>query len=144
MEEIDLCWRMKSDGLKIYYCSESVVYHVGGGTLTYANPRKTYLNFRNSLLVLIKNLSVGELIWKLPFRWLIDYVAILNFMVRGHFSDGLMVIKSHLYVLRHFVSTYKGREKRKKSLINPIGKYSKLLLFDYHIAGVRNFKDLRF
>lgn len=144
MEEIDLCWRMKSDGYKVYCCGESVVYHFGGGTLTYGNPRKTYLNFRNSLLVLIKNMPLTELAWKLPARWLIDYVAIINFVLRGHFADGLMVIKAHLYVVGNFISTLKKRRKSKKRQSNQAGRYPKLLLFDYHIAGVRNFSDLEF
>jgi GT2 family glycosyltransferase len=144
MEEIDLCWRMKSDGLKVYYCGASVVYHVGGGTLTYANPRKTYLNFRNSLLVLIKNLPLGELVWKLPFRWLIDYVAVLNFFRSGRFKDGLMIFKAHIYVILHFYFTYKTSRNGKKELKNTTGRYKKFLLFDYHIGKVRNFKDLKF
>jgi GT2 family glycosyltransferase len=144
MEEIDLCWRMKRDGYKVFCCGESVVYHVGGGTLTYGNPIKTYLNFRNSLMVLIKNLPVSELAWKLPARWLIDYVAVINFLLRGHFKDGLMIIKAHLYVTGSFISTFKKRSKSKKGISNNAGRYPKLLLFDYHISGVRNFSDLEF
>lgn len=144
MEEIDLCWRMKRDGYKVYGCGESVVYHVGGGTLTYGNPRKTYLNFRNSLLVLIKNLPLAELTWKLPVRWIIDYVAIINFFLRGHFADGLMIFKAHLYVAANFISTFKKRTKSKKGPSNLVGRYPKLLLINYHIAGVRKFSDLEF
>lgn len=144
MEEIDLCWRMKTDGLKVYYCGASVVYHVGGGTLTYANPRKTYFNFRNSLLVLIKNLPLAELVWKLPFRWLIDYVAVLKFILSGRFKDGLMIFKAHLYVILNYYSTYKTSRNGKKELKNPTGRYEKFLLFDYYFGKVRNFEDLKF
>ncbi len=144
MEEIDLCWRMKKDGYSIYYCGDSEVYHVGGGTLTYANPRKTYLNFRNSLMVIIKNLSFGDLIWKLPARWTIDYVAILKFLISGDFRDSLMVIKAHFYVIRHFSETLKKRKKTGKRSFNSKGIFPKSLLFSYHIARVRNFSDLKF
>lgn len=144
MEEIDLCWRMKKDGYKIYHCGESMVYHVGGGTLTYANPRKTYLNFRNSLLVLIKNLPPHELVWKLPMRWMIDYVAAAKFFLSGNFKDSLMIFKAHVYVIGHFSSTLKKRKKTLEKSLNRAGMYPKFLLFDYHIAGVRNFDDLKF
>ena len=66
MEEIDLCWRIQRTGLKVYYNGESAVYHVGGGTLNQSNPFKTYLNFRNSLITLMKNDSFTGILWKLP------------------------------------------------------------------------------
>jgi len=143
MEEIDLCWRMKMDGFKIFYCGESVVYHVGGGTLNYVNPRKTFLNFRNSLLVLIKNLPMEELIWKLPFRWLMDYIAFLKFTLTGDFKDGFMIFKAHWYVVFNFRRTFTKRPKKDQTTFNSAGIYPKFLLFDYHVAGVRNFKDLK-
>ena len=144
MEEIDLCWRMKKDGYKVYSCSDSIAYHVGGGTLNYSNPRKTYLNFRNSLMVLIKNLSRTQLLWKLPFRWVVDYIAFLKFTLTGDFKDGLMIFKAHFYIIRNFRRVLKTRSKGKKLRFKAKGIYPKFLLFDYHIAGVRKFKDLKF
>lgn len=144
MEEIDLCWRMKKEGYKILHCGKSTVYHVGGGTLAYANPRKTYLNFRNSLMVLIKNLPANELFWKLPTRWLVDYVAILKFVLTGKVKDALMILKAHLYIIRNFFSTFKKRPSRDKNRFNATGLYKKWILFDYHVAGVRKFEDLKF
>jgi GT2 family glycosyltransferase len=144
MEEIDLCWRMKKDGYKVYYCGESAVFHVGGGTLTYSNPRKTYLNFRNSIMVLIKNLPLQELIWKLPFRWIMDYIAIAKFCFTGNFKEGLMILKSHLYILQNFSKTLKKRKKIRQTRFNEAGIYPHFLLFSYHIAGVRKYSDLKF
>lgn len=144
MEEIDLCWRMKEDGYKIYSCGESVVYHVGGGTLKYANPRKTYLNFRNSLMVLIKNLSIKEMLWKLPARCLMDYVAVITFWISGRFRDSLMIVRSHAYIISHFAEIWKKRKATSSKKQNRQGIYPKFLLFDYHIARVRKFSDLKF
>lgn len=144
MEEIDLCWRLKQDEYKIFYCPESTIYHVGGGTLAYANPQKTYLNFRNSLMVLIKNLPSDELMPKLTFRWLMDLVAAFKFVLTGNIKDAIMVIKSHLYIWKNYDSIRNKRKKDIKSIVGTAGLYNKFLLFSYHIAGVRKFKDLKF
>jgi GT2 family glycosyltransferase len=144
MEEIDLCWRMKSEGFKVFHCGESVVYHVGGGTLSYFNPRKTYLNFRNSLLLLIKNLPVTSLIWKLPFRWLVDYVAVLKFFISGDIKDAFMVIKAHIYVWKNLIKTLKKRKLQGKTTKNLTGVFPKLLLFQYYISRKKRFSNLNF
>lgn len=144
MEEIDLCWRMKLDGYKVFYCSDSVIYHVGGGTLAYANPRKTYLNFRNSIMVLIKNLPLRALMWKLPFRWVMDYIAVGKFVLTGNLKDALMVIKAHLYIWRNFYKTFKKRQPSLQGKQNNLGIYPKSLLFSYHIANKKKFTELRF
>ena len=142
MEEIDLCWRMKLEGYKVFHCGESVVYHVGGGTLAYSNPWKTYLNFRNSLLVLIKNLPVQSLVWKLPIRWVIDYIAVAKFIFTANLRDALMVIQAHIYIWRNFLKTLKKRKFIRKTNANLTGTLPKLLLFKYYIARVRKFSDL--
>jgi GT2 family glycosyltransferase len=144
MEEIDLCWRMKSEGFKVFHCGESVVYHVGGGTLSYSNPRKTYLNFRNSLLLLIKNLPVTSLIWKLPFRWLVDYVAVMKFLISGDIKDAFMVIKAHIYVWKNLIKTLKKRKSQGKTTKNLTGVFPKLLLFHYYIFRKKRFSNLKF
>jgi GT2 family glycosyltransferase len=144
MEEIDLCWRMKKTGYKVVYCAESEVYHVGGGTLAYRNPRKTYLNFRNSLLVLIKNLPMPDIFWKLPFRWIVDYVAALKFILSGDFKDVMMIFKAHIYIWKNFTKNMKKRKFIEKTTENITGIYPKFLLFSYHIARVRKFIDLKF
>jgi GT2 family glycosyltransferase len=144
MEEIDLCWSMKEDGYKVYYCGNSTVFHVGGGTLTYSNPRKTYLNFRNSLMVIIKHLPVRELVWKLPFRWAMDYIAVLHFWFLGNFWDGFMILKAHIFIIKNFLSTSKKRKKRVALLRNQAGIYRAFLLFSYHISGLKKYSDLRF
>ncbi len=144
MEEIDLCWRMKRDGYKIFNCSESTVYHVGGGTLAYRNPRKTYLNFRNSLMVLIKNLPKGSLAWKLIVRWLVDYAAIVKFLGSGQLNDAIMVLKAHLYILKNF-NRIKGKKIHDtENTLILAGQFPGFLLFQYYFKRVRKFKDLHF
>ena len=144
MEEIDLCWRLQRDGQKIMYCPDSVIYHVGGGTLAYSNPQKTYLNFRNSLLVLIKNLPLHQMPWKVMFRIAMDYVAAIKFLLTGQFRDAAMIIKAQLYIAINLKKTLKKRPKKIKPLGNLSGIYPKFLLFQYHIARVRKFSNLRF
>lgn len=95
LEEIDLCWRLKSAGHKIYYCGESKVYHVGGGTLNKINPRKTYLNFRNSLFMLYKNLKPGKLLLLIYIRLKLDGVAGIKFLLEGSGKHTWAVVKAH-------------------------------------------------
>src|ERR1044071_7927501 len=100
MEEIDLCWRLKRRGHKIYYCGSSTVYHLGGGTLAAGNPTKTYYNFRNGLDMLIKNQSGGQLLWKLPLRLALDWVAAVKFLL-GTPAHAWAVMRAHGYVFFH-------------------------------------------
>ncbi|NQZ76824.1 MAG: glycosyltransferase family 2 protein, partial [Ekhidna sp.] len=109
MEEIDLCWRIRSAGLKIRAIPQSTVFHVGGGTLSKSSPFKTYLNFRNGLSLLIKNLPGNSLLFKLPIRIFLDWVAALRFLLSGDEKHSLAVIKSHFHAFSMFLSTIKKR-----------------------------------
>lgn len=94
MEEIDLCWRLRARGRRIVCVPESVVYHVGGATLNYSSPRKTFLNFRNNLLMLYKNLPQREIKSVMRVRSLLDYVAALKFLLTGCMGDFKAVINA--------------------------------------------------
>ena len=83
MEEIDLCWRLKNKGYKIMYCAESEVFHLGGGTLNVENPFKTFLNFRNNLLLLQNNLPFWRALLIIPLRICMDLLAIFRFLGEG-------------------------------------------------------------
>lgn len=96
MEEIDLCWRLKNQGLAVGACGESQVYHVGGGTLDKLNPFKTYLNFRNNLFILVKNYHYGSLLRLLIKRMLLDGVAAFRFLTEGKWSYFTAVFKAHV------------------------------------------------
>jgi len=109
-EEIDLCWRLKNTGKKIYYTGKSTVFHVGGGTLNKQNPQKTYLNFRNNLLTLLKNLPKNKL-YIIFIRLLLDGIAGIYLLFKYGFSHTLAVIKAHFGFYRLFFRTLKLRKK---------------------------------
>lgn len=94
MEEIDLCWRFNARGLKVVCVPQSIVYHVGGGTLSTESPYKTYLNFRNNLLMLYKNLPQNLLVETLEARFFFDYAAALQMLLTGKFSNAYAVYKA--------------------------------------------------
>ncbi|NDI99114.1 glycosyltransferase family 2 protein [Flavobacterium sp. LaA7.5] len=96
-EEIDLCWRAFNSNYTIRFCSESVIYHVGGATLKNSSSHKTFLNFRNSLWMLLKNLPAKQLFPVLFIRLALDGVASMQFAVKGQFSHSFAVLKAHVY-----------------------------------------------
>jgi GT2 family glycosyltransferase len=95
MEEIDLCWRLQLQGFEITYTYESIVYHIGGGTLAKSNPFKTYLNFRNGLSMIYKNIPAKNLYQNLLKRLILDGLIGINYLVKGQIKDFLAVIKAH-------------------------------------------------
>jgi GT2 family glycosyltransferase len=137
-EEIDLCWRATNKGYKIKYNSESTVYHVGGATLQQANPQKTFLNFRNSLLMLTKNLPQDTLFQVLIIRMLLDGIAGIKFMIEGQFIHCWAVIRAHFSFYRLFLRNYKKREK------NQIELYfkTKSIVYQYYVKNGTVFVDV--
>lgn len=95
-EEIDLCWRLKNSGKKIYYTGKSKIYHVGGGTLNKQNPQKTYLNFRNNLTMMLKNLPSSRAFFILFFRLSLDGIASFYLAYKNGFEHLWAVLKSHV------------------------------------------------
>ncbi len=95
MEEIDLCWRIKNAGYKVMYSSASTVYHVGGGTLHKSNPHKTFLNYRNGLAMLYKNLPSDKLFTTILLRLVLDGISGIKLLIDGSFTDFLAIIKAH-------------------------------------------------
>ena len=111
-EEIDLCWRAFNLGHQIKYTSKSVVYHVGGATLQHGNPKKTFLNFRNSLLMLVKNLPKSSLFLVLFIRLVLDGVAGIQFLLKGKPSHMLAILKAHFSFYSLFSKNYKKRNSQ--------------------------------
>lgn len=109
MEEIDFCWRIKNLGYKIKVNPASVVYHIGGGTLPKNNSLKTFLNFRNSLYLLIKNLPDERLAKTLTLRFFLDQVAAFSFLAQGHVKDFAAVYKAIYTVARTYKRFYAKR-----------------------------------
>ena len=108
-EEIDLCWRAFNKGHIIKYNFQSVVYHVGGATLQQGNPKKTFLNFRNSLLMMLKNLPKNQLLPVLFIRLALDGIAGIQFLFQGKFKHLWAILKAHFYFYLLFYSNYKKR-----------------------------------
>ncbi len=142
MEEIDLCWRMKLSGFEIYYCGESVTYHVGGGTLHESDPFKTYLNFRNSLITLIKNSKRTWLIWKLFMRFVFDLAACMRFLFFDSPKVFLAVIRANYEVYRNLGHHLKKRTKIKRENKFLTNVYQGSLVFSYYFRGIKYFFNL--
>jgi GT2 family glycosyltransferase len=99
-EEIDLCWRMQLAGYKIYSCPESVVYHVGGGTLPRGNTKKTYLNFRNNQIMLYKNFPWSQKWWKIPYRIFLDNISAWKGLLAGEGGYFIAIVRAHLSFIK--------------------------------------------
>lgn len=141
-EEIDLCWRMQRAGHKIFVVPSSVVYHVGGGTLPAGNKRKVFLNFRNNLVMLSKNLPVGEKIWKIPFRILLDNMAAFQALTKGDFITFKAIQKAHFYFLNWFFLRKKQNDLRKKHLATLHGTYNGSIVWQYFIKKRKTFSEI--
>ena len=113
-EEIDLCWRAYNRGHKVMFASESVVYHVGGATLEKGNPKKTFLNFRNSLFMMTKNLPKNQLFPVLYIRLSLDGIAAIRFLIKGKPLETFAVLKSHFWFYYYFIRNYKKRDTHQK------------------------------
>ena len=141
MEEIDFCWRLKNFGYKILYCPSSTVYHVGGGTLPKSSPKKTFLNFRNNLCLLYKNLPPRRFAGVLCVRMVLDLVAALSFLSTGGVAELAAVFKAYAAFFK-----MRGRNKslyrlwprhRRVGLI-----YTGSIVWDYYVRRVRRFDGL--
>lgn len=143
MEEIDLCWRLKNQGGKIWYCAESTVYHVGGGTLDYGSPQKTFLNFRNNLYTITKNERSGLLALQIFRRLILDGIASLKFLFALQFRHIWAVIKAHYhYFWRLPTMLKKRRELGKKLEINQKGTYNGSIVWQAFAKGHKKYSDL--
>ena len=141
LEEIDLCWRLKSAGFKIFYCGESTIYHVGGGTLNKINPRKTYLNFRNSLFMLSKNLTPGVLILTIMARLILDGIAGTKFLLEGSGKHTLAVIRAHFSFYASIPLLYKKRREITQKNLTFKEVYQNSIIVDYYLKKKSIVKD---
>ncbi len=141
MEEIDLCWRLKNKGYRIMACPGSVVYHVGGGTLPKSNPRKTFLNFRNSLWLIAKNLPARYFYIYIIFRLALDEMAAARFLFGGQFRDFLAVYKAHLAFVLKWRSM--RRESRDLPPKLPCRLYKRSIALDFFLGGKKYYNQLK-
>lgn len=145
MEEIDLCWKLNRAGYSVFYQGTSTVYHVGGGTLSATNPQKTYLNFRNGLSLIFKHNHQRQLLWKLPVRILLDWVAVFKFLIEGAGASGIAVIKAHVNFLLSINREIKKRKLLKEQIpgFEVNNTYRGLIIFDFYFRNRKNFRDLK-
>lgn len=138
-EEVDLCWRAKNKGYKVYYIGESKVYHLGGSTLSNMNPKKTFLNFRNSLFSIIKNLPRAKAFFIIFYRLILDGIAAIRFLFQLKPKHFFAIFKAHLSFYANFKKVYKKREKT-----NFIVNYSTVtsIVWSHFVNGIQKFNIL--
>ncbi|MCX6333217.1 MAG: glycosyltransferase family 2 protein [Bacteroidia bacterium] len=145
MEEIDLCWRFHRMGYKVSFIPQSSVYHIGGGALPYSSPFKTYLNFRNSIYLLYKNLPERNFQWHMFFRKIMDGIAALFFLIKGDVSSFRAVWKAHADARKNI-----DKLRQKREIIKATGNnvpedliLNKSIVFEFYIKGHRTFNSLK-
>jgi len=139
MEEIDLCWRAKNLDYSIKYVGASTVFHLGGATLSNTNPKKTYLNFRNSLFMLTKNLPKGQLFLIIFSRLLLDGIAGIQFLVTGKFTHCIAIIKAHFGFYWQFSKFYNERK-----ILQNSKKYNQTtsIVWSYFVNNKKTYNSL--
>jgi hypothetical protein len=145
MEEVDLCWRLKSAGYRIGAIGDSTVYHVGGSVISYGSPQKLFYNFRNSLIILCKNEPASRLLWLLPARMILDGVAGLQALMQGKWRDVGAILRAHGAFYRVLPQTLKKR--RETVLIrkhpNNTGRYPGSIVWQYFALRKKRFPQLK-
>jgi len=134
MEEIDFCWRLQLLGYHIYACPASVVYHVGGGTLPKGNERKVFLNFRNNMIMMAKNLPKRQSFWKIPLRVMMDFVSAFKSLFAGQFVYFLAVGEAHLAFLKWVLF-------RQNKSVFPVRRRARLCGWYQHSVAWKHFVE---
>ncbi len=138
-EEVDLCWRAQNKGYKIFYVGRSQVLHLGGSTLSNMNPKKTYLNFRNSLFSITKNLPRKKALVIILSRLLLDGIAAVRFIFQGKGRHCIAILRAHLSYYRQFRKMYRKREKS-----DFVIKYykTKSIVLSHYVYKIGSFNEL--
>ena len=145
MEEVDLCWRLKNAGYKIGYVAGSTVYHVGGSVISYGSPQKLFYNFRNNLILLLKNERSSTLLWLFPLRFILDGLAGLQMLLQGKFKETYTIVKAHFSFYSRAGMWMKRRKACKKlvSHRDEGGIYKKSIVWQYFALRNKTFDKLR-
>jgi len=142
-EEIDLCWRLQLMGHRVWCCPQSVVYHVGGGTLPRGNSKKTFLNFRNNQIMLAKNLPWSEKWWKIPYRQALDALSAWKGLLSGDAGYTLAIIKAHVAFWGWIIS---GTRQQRKSIRRPLGQLHGVfrgnMVWQHFALGKKKFSEI--
>lgn len=144
MEEIDLCWRLQNKDYRIVFTPESTVYHLGGGSLPYESPRKLYLNFRNNLYLLYKNLPKGQLFQVIFFRMVLDGVAAVKLLAEFNLNGIRSVLKAHFHFYRSLPALHSKRSKTVKNnhLPSSTKRLPLSIVFQFYIRKRKRFSEL--
>ena len=138
-EEIDLCWRLQLKGNQLFCCPQAVVYHVGGGTLPRGNSRKTFLNFRNNLIMLAKNLPWSEKWWKIPFRIMLDNISGLKGLLSGDGGYFLALLQAHWAFYNWIFFERKKNNLQRQPLRQLKGIYPHNIVWQHFVKGQKTF-----
>jgi len=141
MEEVDLCWRLKRLGKQIWYCPTASVYHVGGGTLAAESPYKTFLNFRNNLLMLYKNLSKSKRLYIIVLRFFLDFLSLLKFLVAKKPKNAWAVSRAHVDFLKR-VWKKEVNALELPGTFNAIGLFPRSIVWQYFVRKQKTYKQL--
>jgi len=141
-EEIDLCWRMQRKGYSVYVVPSSVVYHVGGGTLPMGDRKKVYLNFRNNLIMMTKNLPVFERTWKIPLRIVLDIIAAYRSLIEGNFSTFISIASAHMHYAEWIFTAKREKKFSKIKMKNIMPVYDGSIVWQYYIKQKKTFSEI--
>lgn len=141
-EEIDLCWRLQLAGYKVYVQPASVVYHVGGGTLPRGNSKKTYLNFRNNLIMLAKNFTVAAALWKIPVRLSLDAIAAWKGLVTGDSGYFTAILKAHMHFFKWMLFDKKQSLFPRQKAGTVAGLYKGSVIWKYFMQKKKTFSEI--
>lgn len=142
MEEIDLCWRIQNRGYSIFCEPKSIVYHVGGGTLPNESPFKLYLNFRNNLWMLYKNLPKEGFFFVFLVRMFLDGIAAVKYLISGKIKNAQSVLKAHIAFYSNLKRLYKQRKMLNQKRRTTAQLYDKSILWEYFWKGKKQFSSL--
>jgi GT2 family glycosyltransferase len=141
-EEIDMCWRFIAEGYKIMYCPDSYIYHLGGGTLAYKSPRKTYFNFRNNIIMFVRNSPWYILFWLLPLRMILDLLASMVFLVKEDSANSKAVFIAYKDFLGWLIKEKNKFPAKTKSLFSIPYVYKNSIVWQHYVKGKKYYGEL--
>ncbi|MCW9708276.1 glycosyltransferase family 2 protein [Fodinibius salsisoli] len=145
MEEIDLCWRLWNAGYRVRYCPDSIIYHLGGGSLPMDSPRKVYYNYRNNLKMIWKNCSAGSLVRRFWIRYGLDIIATLRSLSTGNWKEAQAIIRAHYHFWQSFPSVHRQRQElqqRRTVADDPVTIMPVNIIKEYFLKSNKMFREL--
>ena len=141
-EEIDFCWRLQRKGYMVYSCPASVVYHVGGATLPKGNSKKVFLNFRNNLVMMAKNMPAGEAFWKISYRFVLDAISAVKSLLAGEGKYFVAVFRAHIAFLGWLFSGGKKSIILPKRGVKLHGYLDRSVVWAHFAGGKKTFSEI--